>query len=83
MGSVEKEKDFEIIMQADQVFAGWFTLGLIGWLISIISAMLYREEIVSPMWILLGPIILFIGLKSLVYGIRYAIKKKKSGRKYR
>jgi len=64
------------------IYEVWFALGLIGWCISIASAMLYREEIVSPIWIVLGPIILFIGLKSLVYGIKYAIKKKKSGRKY-
>ena len=78
MDGIEKEKDFENM----SILEIWFWCGLFGWVISGMSATFYKEKIVSTMWILLGPVILFIGLKSLVYGIIYAIKKKKSSRKY-
>ena len=66
------------MMYADQICAGWLMLGLSGWCISIISDIyLYKTKVISPIWILLGPIVLMMSLKSVLYWTNYKIKKVK------
>lgn len=62
----------------------WMCIGITGWSIGVISdCFLYKEKgILNPAIIIGGPFTLYMTLKSLGYGIYYAIKKKKHLRKY-
>ena len=62
----------------------WLVCGIVGWLLGIIGDMfLYKQKAIrSPLLIIGGPFILWLTMSSVVWRIIYAIKKKKSNRKY-
>jgi hypothetical protein len=69
---------------AEIIIVWWIFTGIFGYVIGWFGDILfYRKIPISPVWVLIGPFLFFISMKSFIHGIYYAIKKKKHLRKCR
>ena len=62
----------------------WIFCGIIGYLLGTINDLIFhpKQEIVSPLFILLGPIILFTALKSIGLSIiHFKLWRKDNGKR--